>query len=88
MLFFDRKRTSSCRTIYNHFTCLRGIARKPRPVAAEACSIDVTDLTNIFTVGRPRKVRNNLKISAQTDEPYSRYSHSKRERVGYICGTF
>ncbi len=30
----------------------------------QRCSIDVTDLADIFTVGRPRKARNNLKISA------------------------
>jgi SpoVK/Ycf46/Vps4 family AAA+-type ATPase len=31
---------------------LGGIARKPRPILAERCSIDVTDLAHIFTVGR------------------------------------
>jgi hypothetical protein len=31
---------------------LGGIARKPRPILAERCSIDVTDLAHIFTVDR------------------------------------
>jgi len=52
------------------WAALRGIALKPRPVPTETCSIDVTDLADIFTVGRPDKVTKKLKILAQTDEPF------------------
>ncbi|CAF1477624.1 unnamed protein product, partial [Rotaria sp. Silwood1] len=30
--------------------CLRGIARKPRPIQADPCSIELTDLADIFTL--------------------------------------
>ena len=53
------------------------IARKPRPIPAELCSIDVTDLADIFTVGRPYKVTTKIKISAQMDKPLWRYRHYK-----------
>ncbi|CAF4245931.1 unnamed protein product [Rotaria magnacalcarata] len=56
---------------------LGGIARKPRPVTAKGCSIDLTDLTHLFTVGSSNKVRNKLKISSRTDDPFWRYMHSK-----------
>ncbi len=52
---------------------LGGIARKPLPVTVEGCSIDVTYLTDIFTVGRPNIVKNKPKISAQSYEPFLRY---------------
>jgi hypothetical protein len=62
--------------------CIGGIAPKPRPIPADRCAIDVTDLADIFTVGRSNKVRKKLKISAQTDEPFWRYRHRKYEGVG------
>jgi hypothetical protein len=37
------------------------------------CSIDVTDLADIFTVGRANIFRKKPKISAQTDQPVWRY---------------
>ncbi len=51
---------------------LRGIAPKPRPIPAEHCSIDVTNLVDIFTVGRSYKVRKKLKISALKSELFWR----------------
>jgi len=67
---------------------LGGIARKPRPIPAYRCSIDVTDLADIFTVDRPNQVRKKLKISAQTVEPFWRYGRHKCEGVGYTWYTF
>jgi hypothetical protein len=61
---------------------LGGIAPKPRPIPAYRCAINVTDLADIFTVGRPNIFRQKLKISAQTDEPFWRYRHRKYEGVG------
>ena len=49
---------------------LGGIARKPRPVTAKACSIDLTDLAHILTVDSPDKFRKKLKISARSDDPF------------------
>jgi hypothetical protein len=46
-------------------------------VATEGCLIDVTDLADIFIVGRSKKAKNNLKVSAQTDESFSRYNHCR-----------
>ncbi len=54
-----------------------GIAPKPRPIPADRCAIDVTNLVGIFTVDRSNKVRKKPKISAQTDEPFWRYSRWK-----------
>ena len=48
----------------------------------QRCAMTVTDLNDIFTVGRPNQVRKNPKISAQTDEPFWRYRHQKYEGVG------
>jgi hypothetical protein len=67
---------------------LRVIARKPRPFPAERCSIDLTDLADFFTVGRPNIVRKKLKISAQMDESFWRYRRYKYRGVGYIWGIF
>jgi hypothetical protein len=61
---------------------IRGIARKPRPIPAYRCAINVTDLPDIFTVGRSNKVRKKPKMSAQKGEPFSRYRHRKYEGVG------
>jgi hypothetical protein len=63
---------------------LGAIAPKPRPVPVEGCSIDLTDLADIFTVGRPNIFRNKPKISAQTDEPFWRYSCCNYEGVRYF----
>ncbi|CAF4721298.1 unnamed protein product, partial [Rotaria socialis] len=52
-----------------------GIARKPRPVTAKGCSIDLTDLAHIFKVGSPNKVSKKLKVSARTDDPFWKYMH-------------
>jgi hypothetical protein len=54
----------------------------------QRCSIDVTDLADIFTVGRPNQVRKKPKISAQKCEPFSRYKCHKYEGVDYIWSTF
>jgi hypothetical protein len=54
----------------------------------QRCSIDVTDLADIFTVDRPNQVRKKLKISAQTVEPFWRYGRHKCEGVGYTWYTF
>jgi hypothetical protein len=43
----------------------------------QRCLIDVTDLADIFTVGRSNKVRKKPKISAQKCEPFWRYRHRK-----------
>ena len=56
---------------------LGAVARKPRPITAERCSMNVTDVAHIFTVGRPNICKKNLKISAQTDESFSRYNPRK-----------
>ena len=64
-----------------------GIAPKPRPIPADPCAIDVTDLVDIFTVGRPNQVRKKPKISAQKCEPFSRYKCHKYEGVDYIWST-
>ncbi|CAF3610165.1 unnamed protein product, partial [Rotaria socialis] len=56
---------------------LGGIARKPRPVTAKGCSIDLTDLAHVLTVGSPIKVSKKLKLLARTDDPLWRYMHSK-----------
>ena len=56
----------------------------PQPISTERCSIDLTDLADIFTVDSPHRVRNKLKISAQTDEPFFRYTRYKYEGIGYI----
>jgi hypothetical protein len=78
------------RTVFKNRSAksLGGIARKPRPIPAYRCSIDVTDLTDIFAVDSPNQVRRKLKISAQTVEPFWRYGRHKCERVGYIWYTF
>ncbi len=62
----------------NHYSYVGVIARKPRPPPAEPCSINATDLADIFTVDRPNIVRKKLKISAQTDEPFWRYTRYKQ----------
>ncbi len=43
-----------------------------RPVSMEwrVVQSNVTDLADIFTVGRPTIVRKKLKISAQSHEPF------------------
>jgi hypothetical protein len=50
-----------------------------RPVSMEwrVVQSNVTDSTDIFTVGRPSIVRKKLKISAQSHEPFLRYSCDK-----------
>jgi hypothetical protein len=52
---------------------IRGIALKPHPIYPGPCSIDVTDLADIFTVDRANIFRKKPKISAQTDQPVWRY---------------
>ncbi len=52
--------------------CIGGIASKLQPIYAEPCSVDVADLTDIFTLDSPHRVRKKLKISTQTDEPFLR----------------
>ena len=37
------------------------------------CSIDLADFADLFTVDTYIHARNNPKISAQADEPFSRY---------------
>jgi hypothetical protein len=54
----------------------------------QPCSIDVADLADIFTVDSSHRVRNKLKISAQTAKPFLRYRRYKYEGVGYIWYTF
>ena len=52
------------------------------------CSIDVTNLADIFTGYRTRCPRKNLKISAQIDEPFGRYRGYKYGGIGLFWGTF
>jgi hypothetical protein len=61
--------------LYPHVTNLGAIAPKPRPILLERCSIDVSDLADIFTVDRSYEVRKKLKVSAQKDELLWRYRH-------------
>ena len=56
---------------------LGGIARKPRPISTERCSMNVFDMADIFTVDRPHAVKKKSKISAQTHEPVLRYRAPK-----------
>ena len=51
----------------------------------QRCSIDVTDLADFFTVGRPNIVRKKPKISAQMDESFPRY---RRYKYGGLCHIF
>ena len=44
------------------------------------CSIDVSDLADIFTVEGSNSIINNLKISAHLDEPLKRYKRYKYRR--------
>jgi hypothetical protein len=50
----------------------------------QRCSIDLTNLADIFTVGRPNKVRKKLKISAQTNHPFWIYDPPKYEGICYF----
>ena len=43
----------------------------------QPCSINLSDFANIFTIDRSHIGMIDLKISAQTDEPFWRYSHHK-----------
>ena len=66
------------RCIYDkNFSSLGGIAPKPRPITTEPCSMNLTDLADILTIGRRHKVMKNPKVSAQTDVPFPRYESRK-----------
>jgi hypothetical protein len=63
----------SLRKCTNHtslFSFISLCLPKPQPVHTYGRSIDVIDLADIFTVGKPRKFKRKLKISAQTHEPF------------------
>jgi len=51
---------------------LGAIAGKPRPTPVYRCSMNISNLAETFTINRSNIVRKKLKISAQTDELFSR----------------